>query len=104
MGNLAILYGAILTHHWQTSIVVLSDLTCLPFFLTNTRSFDTVWETMGESMRKIDIWNFFNEAKKVAVNILNFDEEQCIALKQECDSLFYQATGNPICPAWFISL
>lgn len=51
----------------------------------------------------VPIWAFLNEAKIVAVK-LGFDEEQRLNLKQECDDLFRQATGCPICPAWWIAL
>jgi len=51
---------------------------------------------------KIEIWNFFNDAKVVAVNALNFSLEQKLDLKKECDDLFFQATGCSICPAYWI--
>jgi hypothetical protein len=50
---------------------------------------------------KTDIWYFFNAAKTKAVSI-NMPQEQLISLKQECDDLFCQATGCPVCPAWWI--
>jgi hypothetical protein len=51
---------------------------------------------------KTQIWNFFNDAKVVAVEKLNFNTEQLKNLKAECDDLFFQATGCPICPGWYI--
>jgi len=51
---------------------------------------------------KTEVWMFFNNAKVIAVNTLNFSHEQKIELKKECDDLFFQATGSPICPAYWI--
>jgi len=57
---------------------------------------------MSDVKTNMGIWHFFNNAKVVAVHTLAFNEKQRIALKQECDNLFKQATGNSCCPAWFI--
>jgi len=50
---------------------------------------------------KVSIWHFFNNAKVQAVQ-MNMTSEQLYYLKQECDNLFYQATGSKICPAYWI--
>jgi hypothetical protein len=55
----------------------------------------------GNMKTKTEVWQFFNAAKVLAVQ-MQFTEEQCLVLKKECDDLFYQATGCPVCPAWWI--
>jgi len=50
------------------------------------------------------IWAYLDNAKALAVQKLNFNKQQCIDLQHECNELFWQATGNKTCPAWYISL
>ena len=57
---------------------------------------------MKNFKNNVELWNIFNKIKIMAVHQLHFTHEQRIILKQEIDSLFYQATGNKICPAWWI--
>ena len=58
-------------------------------------------ERRGRGMSKTDIWRFFDGAKVEAVR-LGFPKEQRLDLKKECDDLFRQATGCPVCPGWWI--
>jgi len=52
-------------------------------------------------MTAIEVWTALNEIKKDAVN-LNFSIEQLAEVKYACDDLFREATGNNICPAYWI--
>jgi hypothetical protein len=49
----------------------------------------------------VKVWWFLNDAKVQAV-AAGWTLEKLLNLKQECDSLFFQATGCPIHPAWWI--
>jgi hypothetical protein len=50
---------------------------------------------------KATIWWFLNDAKVLAVK-RGLTKDQLVSLKQECDSLFHQATGSLCHPAWWI--
>ena len=50
----------------------------------------------------MSIWEWMNAVKVWAVHGLKFDDEQKLALKQECDSLFAQVSNSPICPGWVV--
>jgi hypothetical protein len=59
----------------------------------------------GETFRITDgvmsVWEWLNASKVWAVQ-MGFNDEQRIALKKECDDLFRQVTGSPVCPAWMV--
>jgi hypothetical protein len=46
---------------------------------------------------KTDIWYFLDAAKRRAVST-GFTRAQLTDLWQECNDLFRQATGSPVCP------
>jgi len=54
-----------------------------------------------EIKTKTDIWYFLNDAKTDAIQ-RNWSEDKLIALWEACNELFYEATGNKICPGWWL--
>jgi len=69
----------------------------------NNAYFNYEWqETISGLSDSTLVWAYLDKAKAIAVQKLNFTPEQCKYLKQECDDLFFQATGNMICPSFWI--
>lgn len=58
-------------------------------------------EKFGITDNVSSVWEWINGAKVWGVN-LGLDDGQLMVLKKECDDLFKQVTGSPICPAWYI--
>ena len=52
-------------------------------------------------MTATEVWFKLDLFKKEAVN-LGLSSEQLMGVKEECDSLFMAATGNPVHPAYWI--